>query len=94
MLISYEPNSDVLTITVGAVPIAQTQMQGAVSVGFDATGAPVSVSVPNASTTLWEHGGQINVMLPQTQTTQTVVTQVVEQPVASTTETVVTRVVE
>ena len=79
MLISYEPNSDVLTITMNAVPVAQTQLQGTVSLSVDATGAPVSVSVPNASTTLWEHGGQINVMLPQTQTTQTVVTQVVEE---------------
>lgn len=79
MLISYEPNSDVLTITMNAAPVAQTQLQGTVSLSVDATGAPVSVSVPNASTTLWEHGGQINVMLPQTQTTQTVVTQVVEE---------------
>ena len=94
MLISYEPNSDVLTITMNATPIAQTQLQGAVSVGFDASGAPVSVSIPNASTTLWEHGGQINVMLPQVQTTQTMVTQVVEQPVVPVTQTVVTRVIE
>lgn len=80
MTISYEPLSDVLTITLQAAPVAQTQMQGASSVGFDATGAPVSIAIPNASTQLWEHGGQIEVLLPQVQTTQTVVTQVVERP--------------
>ena len=94
MLISYEPNSDVLTITMNAAPVAQTQLQGAVSVSFDAAGGVATVSIPDASTTLWEHGGQINVMLPQTQTTQTVVTQVVEQPVVPVTKTVVTRVIE
>ena len=76
MLISYEPMSDVLTITLNAAPVAQSQLQGTVSVGFDATGSPVTVAVPNASTLLWEQGGQVNVMMPQT---QTVVTQVVEQ---------------
>ena len=65
MLIAYEPNGDVLTITVAAAPPAQTQMQGTVSVGFDATGNVVSVAVPNASSVLWEHGGQVAVMLPQ-----------------------------
>lgn len=76
MLISYEPNTDILTITVQAAPVAQTQMQGTVSVGLDAAGALVSVVIPSASTVLWEHGGQVNVMVPET---QTVVTQVVEQ---------------
>lgn len=94
MLITYEPNSDVLTITMNATLIAQTQLQGAVSVGFDASGGVATVSIPDASTTLWEHGGQINVMLPQIQTTQTVVTQVVEQPVVPVAQTVVTRVIE
>ena len=93
MLISYEPTSDVLTITLNAAPIAQTQVQGAATVGFDVNGAPVSVSLPDASSVLWEHGGQVNIMLPQPQTTQTVVTQVVE-PVMPVAQTVVTRVVE
>ncbi|MDQ3814662.1 MAG: DUF2283 domain-containing protein, partial [Armatimonadota bacterium] len=61
MLISYEPMSDVLTITVKAAPVAQTQMQGTVQVGFDAAGAIVSVAVPEASSVLWQHGGQVNV---------------------------------
>ncbi len=93
MIVSYEPMGDVLTITLEAAPVAQTQMQGTVSVGFDANGAPVSVAIPQASSLLWEHGGQVSVMMPQT--TQTVVTQVVEQPVVQPpTQTVVTRVVE
>jgi len=93
MTISYEPMSDVLTITLEAAPVAQTQMQGTVSVGFGVNGAPVSVAIPQASTLLWEHGGQVSVMMPQA--TQTVVTQVVEQPVVQPpTQTVVTRVVE
>ena len=77
MTISYEPMSDVLTITIEAAPVAQSQLQGTVSVGFDAAGAPVSVAIPQASTLLWEHGGQVSVMLPPA--TQTVVTQIVEQ---------------
>lgn len=77
MTISYEPMSDVLTITIEAAPVAQTQMQGLASIGFDAAGAPVSIAIPQASTLLWEHGGQVSVMLPQA--TQTVVTQIVEQ---------------
>ncbi len=98
MLIAYEPNGDVLTITVAAAPPAQTQMQGAVSVGFDATGNVVSVAVPNASSVLWEHGGQVAVMLPQV--APVVVAPVAVAPVAvapaSATTTVVetTRVVE
>ena len=65
MLISYDPMSDVLSITMQAAPVAQTQTQGTVSVSFDASGAPVSVSIPNASTALWENGGQVDVLLPQ-----------------------------
>ncbi len=81
MLISYEPNTDVLTITTQAAPVAQTQMQGTVSVGFDAAGALVSVVIPSASTVLWEHGGQVNVMLPQTPPATIVeTTTVVERP--------------
>lgn len=66
MLISYEPMSDVLSITLEAAPVAQTQQQGTVLVSFDATARPVAVAIPNASSLLWEHGGQISVMLPQT----------------------------
>ena len=65
MLISYEPNSDVLTITFGAAPVAQTQPQGASTVGFDAAGQVVAVTIPNASSALWEQGGQVQVLLPQ-----------------------------
>lgn len=65
MLISYEPNSDVLSITLQAGPVAQTQVQGTVTVGYDAAGQMTSVSIPEASTVLWEHGGQINVVAPQ-----------------------------
>lgn len=78
MLISYEPMSDVLSITFKAAPAAQTQMQGTVQVGFDATGAVVSVAIPEASSLLWEHGGQVNVMVPETQTV-VVTEQVVER---------------
>lgn len=86
MLISYEPNSDVLAITLQAAPVAQSQVQGTVSVGFDATGQPVSISIPNASTMLWEHGGQISVMLPTpapipVATTVVETTRVVERPI-------------
>lgn len=84
MTISYEPMSDVLTITIAASPVAQTQLQGTVSVGFDVAGAPVSVAVPQASSLLWENGGQVSVMLPPA--VQTLVTQVV-QPVAQIVET-------
>lgn len=94
MLISYEPNTDILTIAVQAAPVAQTQMQGAANVGFDAMGNIVSVVVADASTVLWEHGGQVQIALPQ-------VVQVVQQvvPIAAVsapTTTVVetTRVVE
>ena len=76
MLISYDPMSDILTVTHRASPVAQTQMQGTVTVGFDAAGSLVSVSIPEASSVLWERGGQVNIMLPET---QTVVTQVVER---------------
>ena len=65
MLISYEPNSDVLTITFGAAPVAQIQPQGTATVSFDALGQVVAVTIPNASTTLWEQGGQVQVLLPQ-----------------------------
>jgi len=65
MLISYEPLADVLTITFQAGIAAQTQQQGTVSVSLDAAGEPVSIAVPNASTLLWENGGQISVMLPE-----------------------------
>ncbi len=78
MLISYEPLSDVLTITFQAAPVAQTQMQGTVTVGFDASGSVVSVAVPEATSILFEHGGQVNVMLPETQTV-VVTEQVVER---------------
>jgi uncharacterized protein YuzE len=84
MLISYEPMSDVLSITVASAPVAQTQVQGTVQVGFDAAGGVVSISIPGASSLLWENGGQINVALPvATPATTTVVetTRVVERPV-------------
>ncbi|HEX8551280.1 MAG TPA: hypothetical protein VF681_06955 [Abditibacteriaceae bacterium] len=79
MLISYEPLSDVLTITVQAAPAAQTQLQGTVSVGFDVTGAVSSVSIPNASSILWEQGGLVNVALPATETV-VVTEQVIQRP--------------
>ena len=81
MLISYEPNSDILTITMQAGPVAQSQMQGTVSVGFDATGSVVSVSIPDASSVLWERGGQVNIMTPVPQPTvvETTTTRIVEQ---------------
>jgi uncharacterized protein YuzE len=78
MLISYEPLSDVLNITFQAAPAVQTQMQGTVTVGFDASGAVVSVAVPEASTLLFQQGGQVNIMLPETQTV-VVTEQVVER---------------
>jgi len=65
MLISYEPNSDVLNITFKAAPVAQSQAQGGAIVGFDALGEVVSIEIADASTALWEHGGQINVLLPE-----------------------------
>jgi YD repeat-containing protein len=65
MLISYEPNSDVLTLTFNAAPVAQTQPQGTATVSFDALGQVVAVTIPSASTTLWEHGGQVQVLLPE-----------------------------
>ena len=68
MLISYEPMSDVLSITFSAAPVAQSQVQGTVTVGFDAAGSAVMVSVPEASSLLWEKGGQINVLLPEKET--------------------------
>ncbi len=78
MLIAYDPMSDVLSITLQAAPAAQTQVQGTITVGFDATGAPVSVSIPEASSALWENGGQLNVLLPEpaaTVITETTVSQ-------------------
>lgn len=79
MLISHDPMADVLSITLDSAPAAQTQLQGTVSVGFNAAGGVVSVSIPNASSVLWENGGQVNVMLPQA--TPTVVETVVERRV-------------
>jgi hypothetical protein len=70
--------SDVLSITLHAAPATQTQTQGTIVVGFDAAGAPVSVSIPEASSALWENGGQLNVALPEpaaTVVTQTTVSQ-------------------
>jgi hypothetical protein len=81
MLITYEPNSDILTVTLGAGAPASTQVQGTVTVSFDAAGAPLSVAIPEASSLLWENGGQVNVMLPQTATTVVETTQVVQRPV-------------
>lgn len=77
MLIAYDPMSDILSITLQAAPAAQTQQQGTVTVGFDAAGEPVSVSIPEASTRLWKDGGQISVSLPEKTTvvTQTTVAQ-------------------
>jgi YD repeat-containing protein len=64
MTIAYEPMSDVLTITMQAAPVASTQVQGTVTVGFDAAGTVTSISIPDASSVLWENGGQVSVMLP------------------------------
>ena len=78
MLIAYDPMTDVLSITLQAAPAAQTQVQGTISVGFDAAGAPVSVAIPEASSALWQNGGQLNVLLPEpaaTVVTQTTVSQ-------------------
>lgn len=68
MLIAYEPNTDVLTVTVNSAPVVQSQPQGAATVGFDAAGAVVSIAVASASTVLFEHGGQVQVTLPQVET--------------------------
>ena len=68
MLISYEPNSDILTITLEAAPIAQNQLQGNCTVGFDANGRAVSVAIADASTLLWERGGQVQIALPEVAT--------------------------
>ncbi len=84
MLISYDPMSDVLSLTLASTPLAQTQVQGSVTVNFDATGGVVSVVIPNASSALWENGGQINVMLPVSAPVPTTVvetTRVVERQV-------------
>ena len=74
MLIAYEPNSDVLTITFTAGVAVQSQAQGLATVHFDANGAVSSIVVPNASTVLFENGGQIDVALPTPQ--KVVVTEV------------------
>ena len=79
MLISYEPVSDILTITVSAGVPVQAQMQGVAKVSFDAGGAVSSVEVPNASTILFENGGQVSIALPQTQ--KVVVTEVTQTTV-------------
>lgn len=68
MLIAYEPNSDILTITLEAAPVAQNQLQGGCTVGFDANGRAVSVAIADASTLLWEHGGQVQIALPEVAT--------------------------
>lgn len=78
MLISYEPNSDVLTITLNAGAVAAQQVQGTATIGLDAAGAPLSIAIPDASTTLWEHGGQVSVMLPQATATVVETTRIVE----------------
>jgi uncharacterized protein YuzE len=65
MLISYDPNTDVLNITLRPAPVAQTQPQGGATVGFDALGEVVSIAVADASTRLWERGGQVQVLLPE-----------------------------
>ncbi len=46
MLIAYEPNSDVLTITLAAGVATQSQAQGLATVNFDANGAVSSIVVP------------------------------------------------
>ncbi len=82
MLISYEPNSDVLTIAMQAEPVTQTQIQGAATVGFDAAGNLVSALITDASTVLWEHGGQVQILLPQAPSVATTVvetTRIVER---------------
>jgi uncharacterized protein YuzE len=80
MLISYEPNSDVLTITFSAGVAVQSQLQGTVKVNFDAGGTVSSVQIPDASSLLWESGGQVNVVLPEVQQVETVVvTQTVQR---------------
>lgn len=83
MLIAYEPLSDVLTITLAAGVAVQSQTQGLTTVNYDAAGAVSSVVVPNASTVLWENGGQIDVALPVVTPVKTTVvetTRVVERP--------------
>jgi len=65
MLISYEPNSDVLTLTFNASPVASVQQQGLATVSLDALGQVISVAIPNASSALWENGGQVQVLVPQ-----------------------------
>lgn len=74
MLITYEPVSDVLTITLFASVPVQAQMQGTAKVNFDANGAASSIEVLNASTVLWENGGQVTIALPETE--KVVVTEV------------------
>jgi YD repeat-containing protein len=64
MLINYDPMSDVLSITMQGAPATQTQTQGTVSVGFDGAGNVASIAIPNASSVLWENGGQVSVALP------------------------------
>ena len=81
MLISYEPLADVLTVTLQAGLAAQTQQQGTVSVSLDAAGAPVSIAIPNASTLLWENGGQVSIMLPEKAVAPVVVEEVVTRRV-------------
>ena len=77
MLIAYDPMDDVLSITLQSAPAAQTQQQGTIAVSLSAAGEPISVAIPNASTLLWENGGQVSVLLPEKTTvvTQTTVAQ-------------------
>ena len=80
MLVSYEPMSDVLSITFSSAAVAQTQVQGTVRVSYDAAGGVVSVSIPSASSVLWENGGQVNVISPVSAPTTVVeTTRVVER---------------
>jgi uncharacterized protein YuzE len=88
MLIAYEPVSDVLTITLSVSVPVQAQMQGTAKVNYDANGAVSTVEIPNASTVLWENGGQVTIALPVSAppataqvTTVVETTRVVEKPV-------------
>jgi len=82
MLIAYDPMNDVLSITLQAAPAVQTQQQGTVNIGFDAAGEAVAVSISEASTLLWENGGQVSVLLPEKTTvvTETTVSPATESP--------------
>jgi YD repeat-containing protein len=64
ILISHEPNADTLTITFTAAPVAQVQPQGTATVSFDAVGQVVAITIADASSVLWQNGGQVQVLLP------------------------------